>query len=98
MEYMEQVEREAAEQAETKLEHLVELQKLGSVDLGPGDILIVSVDIGKMHGGQIVRHFKAVEDYLRVILNTAGHNEVELMVVNNTTNFSVLKMVEHPIV
>lgn len=77
---------------------LIDLKKLDSVDLGPGDILIVSVDKGKMRGLQVERYFLTIADDVKRVLHAAGHTDVEVMVVPNTTEFSVLKMAENPIV
>lgn len=82
----------------TEIEHLIELQKLGSVDLGPGDILIVQADSGKLSPSRIPVYFAKIEDHIRHVLNAVGHNEVEILVVNKSTDFSVLKMAEHPII
>lgn len=86
------------EKVESSITPLIDIKGLKSVDLGPGDILIASVTTGKLSAAQADKYFIRIADAIRDVLNAAGHTDVEVMVVPNTTEFSVLKMAENPIV
>ena len=76
----------------TEIEKLEDLSptKIEKVDMGPNDILVVTVDCGKMRGNQVVKHLAVHEaEYRKVFPDN------DIMVVSSRVDLSVLHMVEN---
>jgi hypothetical protein len=72
------------------LEHV---DGISTVDVNPDDILIVTVDCGKMRPGQAERYMGKVKDKF-----AQTFSDIEIMVISNNIDLSVLHMVEDPII
>lgn len=67
--------------------------KIEKLDMGPNDILVVTVDCGKMRGAQVENHLAVTKLGFK---KTFPDNEV--MVLSSRIDLSVLHMVEEPII
>jgi hypothetical protein len=78
-----------------ELEHIDGLKK---IDLNPNDMLLISVDVGKMSPKQQGEYCKKIADNFLEKLKKRGLDSVEVIVYANTIDFSVLHIVEEPII